>query len=185
MSLKLRTIRQLIVDDEILLKEIGLEDVTSIFETINNEREFLRKWLPIVDLIKNKSLTQTFVKNYLKSDRLDLTLAIYYHNHFVGMIGLKDTDFDNRKTEIGYWLSKSYQGRKIVTRSCKRLIDYAFDVMDMNRIKITVASGNLKSRHIPERLNFTREGIERDGELLAHDFVDLIVYSLLKSDISF
>jgi ribosomal-protein-serine acetyltransferase len=185
MSLKLRTIRQLIVNDEILLKEIGLEDVKSIFETINNERYYLREWLPFVDLTKNKSYTRTFVKNYLKSDRLDLTLAIYYQNHFAGMIALKDTDPDNKKTEIGYWLSKSFQGKEIVTRSSKRLIDYAFDVMDMNRIKITVASENLKSRRIPERLNFTKEGIERDGELLTVGFVDLIVYSLLKSDISF
>jgi ribosomal-protein-serine acetyltransferase len=177
--------KQLKVDDEILLKEIGLEDVTSIFETIDNERKYLKEWLPFVELTKNKSFTRNFVRNYLKSDRLDLTLTIYYLNHFVGIIGLKDTDPDNKKTEIGYWLSQSFQGKKIITRSCKKLIDYAFESMNMNRIRITVASGNIKSRRIPERLNFTREGIEREGELLTHGFVDLIVYSLLKSDINF
>lgn len=33
-----------------------------------------------------------------------------------------------------------------------------------------------------KRLGFTVEGIERDGELHSHGFVDLKVFSLLKED---
>ena len=176
--------RKIKVDDEILLKEIGLEDVETIFKTIDNEREYLEEWLPFVELTHDVSFTRSYVENYLNFDKLNLTCAIYYQNQFVGIIGLKDTDPDNKKTEIGYWLSQSFQGKEIITRSCKKLINYVFDIMDMNRVKITVATGNLKSQHIPERLGFTLEGIERDGELHTRGFVDLLVYSLLKSEIN-
>jgi len=62
------------------------------------------------------------------------------------------------------------------------MISYAFNEMNLNRIQLKAATGNLKSQHVAERTGFTREGIERDGELHSRGFVDLIVYSLLKAD---
>ena len=174
--------RVIVVDTNIRLKEIELEDTEVIFKTIINERDYLGEWLPFVELTRDISFTRCFVEGYLNSDRKDLTCAIFYQNQFVGIIGLKDTDFNNKKTEIGYWLSEPYQHKGIITNSCKSLINFIFDKMDFNRIQIRVAKGNLKSQYIPERLGFKREGIERDGELHSHGFVDLVVFSLLKAD---
>jgi len=173
---------EVIVEKDILLKEIGWEDVGPIFNTIDNERTYMEKWLPFVELTQDISFTRNFVKNYLESDRLDLTCAIYYKHQFVGLIGLKDTDLDNKKTEIGYWLSESFQQKGIITRSCRKLINYIFDELELNRIQITVATENLRSQAVAERLGFTREGIERDGELHSRGFVDLVVFGLLKKD---
>ena len=175
-------LREIVVTGDIRLKEIGLIDVEAIFSTIDRERDYLHEWLPFVELSTEISFTQQFVENYLNSDRLDLTCAIYYQNTFVGIVGLKDTDPDNRKTEIGYWLSEPFQHKGIMTRSCKAMIDYVFDTMNLNRVQLKAATGNSKSQHVAERLGFTREGIERDGELLQRGFVDLVVYGLLKAD---
>jgi len=174
--------REFKVNDNILLKEINLGVVESIFQTIDNEREYLIEWLPFVELTQDISFTRQFIENYLNSDKLDLTCAIYYQFQFAGIIGLKDTDIDNKKTEIGYWLSKSFQGNGIITQSCKVLINFVFNKMKMNRVQIKAATKNLKSWKIPERLGFTFEGIERNGELHDRGFVDLKVYSLLRND---
>ena len=88
----------------------------------------------------------------------------------------------NKKTEIGYWLSESFQHKGIITQSGKALINYAFNEMNLNRIQLKAATGNLKSQQVAERLGFTKEGIERDGELHMRGFVDLVVFSLLKAD---
>lgn len=174
--------RELLVDEDIRLKEIDFEDVEAIFNVIDTERKYLEEWLPFVELTQEISFTRSYVKNYLNSDKIDLTCAINFKQQFVGIIGFKDTDFDNKKTEIGYWLSESFQHKGIITKSCKSMIQYAFDEMDINRIQIKAATENLKSKRIPERLGFTVEGIERDGELHNRGFVDLIVFSLLKAD---
>ncbi|HET7733261.1 MAG TPA: GNAT family protein [Paludibacter sp.] len=173
---------RLYVDEDVLLKEIGLEDVEDIFDTIDFEREYLSEWLPFVELTTDISYTRTFIKNYLNSEIKDLTFVIHYKNKFVGLVGFKDTDSDNMKTEIGYWLSESYQHKGIITRSCKKLIEYAFDELKMNRIQLKAATGNIKSQAVAERLGFTREGIERQGELHTRGFVDLVVFGLLKQD---
>ena len=174
--------RVIVVDANIRLKEIGLEDTEVIFNTIINERDYLGEWLPFVELTREISFTRCFVEGYLNSDKKDLTCAIFYQNQFVGLIGLKDTDFDNKKTEIGYWLSEPYQHKGIITNSCKSLINFIFDKMNINRVQIKVAKGNMKSQRIPKRLGFKREGIERDGELHSRGFVDLVIFSLLKAD---
>ena len=174
---------ELIVDENIRLKEIGFEHLRPIFNTIDSQRDYLGEWLPFVELTKDISFTNQFIENYLNSDKINLTFAITYQKQFAGLVGLKDTDLDNQKTEIGYWLSKNHQGRGIVTKSCKTLIDYVFGNMNINRIQIKAATENLKSRAIPERLGFTFEGIERDGELHTRGFVDLAIYSLLKKEV--
>jgi len=174
--------RIIVVDTNIRLKEIGLEDAEVIFNTIINERDYLSEWLPFVEHTHEISFTHSFIEEYLNSERKDLTCAIYYQNQFVGLVGLKDTDTDNKKTEIGYWLSEAFQHKGIITCSCKTLISYAFDEMDINRIQIKAAEHNLKSQQIPLRLGFKREGIERDGELHSRGFVDLVIFSLLKAD---
>jgi len=174
--------REIIVDDTILLKELGLDDVEAIFNTIVNERDYLEEWLPFVEFTREISYTRRFVENYLNSDNSDATFAIYYQRKFVGIIGLKDTDPDNKKTEIGYWLSESYQHRGIITFSCQALIDYAFDKLQLNRIQLKAATGNLKSQQVAQRLGFSKEGIERDGELHSRGYIDLVVFSLLKTD---
>jgi len=174
--------REFKVTEDILLKEIEMEVAEAIFQTIEHEREFLQEWLPFVELTQDLSFTRHFIENYLNSDKLDLTCTIYFKHQFVGIIGLKDTDIDNKKTEIGYWLSEHFQGKGIITQSCKALNDFAFSKMKMNRIQIKAATENIKSWKIPERLGFTFEGIERNGELHDRGFVDLKIYSLLRNE---
>lgn len=59
-----------------------------------------------------------------------------------------------------------------------------FDRYSMNRIEIQCAANNLKSQGIPERLGFKKEGIKRAGQYLYDHYGDLLVNSLLKSEMA-
>ena len=174
--------KELIVSNQIRLKEIGMDDVDKIFHIIDSEREYLAEWLPFVNETRKLADTMTFVKNYVEAESKEPTFAIHFKNQLVGLIGMKDTDLDNQKTEIGYWLSEKYQHIGIVSRSAATLISYIFDELSLNRIQLKAATGNFKSQRVAERLGFIREGIERDGELHERGFVDLVVFGLLKND---
>ena len=102
---------------------------------------------------------------------------------FAGLIGFKETDWVNKKTEIGYWLIEKMQGKGIITSCVTKLIKFAFQKLKLNRTQIKVAVGNSKSVAIPKRLGFTLEGIERAGEKHGQEYLNLKVYSLLKSDL--
>lgn len=169
------------VSEDIVLYPLSVDDIFKIFNTLNNEREYMREWLPFVDATKEIEDTGNYVRYVLQT--ADKQFTIYYKDQFVGLIGFKDTDTDNKKTEIGYWLSQHAQGKGIMIQSVAKLIEHAFGELDMNRIQIKVAVGNDKSRRIPEKLGFQMEGIERDGELLVDNvFTDIAVYSLLRKE---
>lgn len=169
------------VTDSISLKPLATADAEVIFNMIDGQRKYLRRWLPFVDNTVDVDYTQSFVGAVLET--VNKQFPIYYNGKFVGLIGFKDTDLQNKKTEIGYWLSESAQGFGIVTQSVQYLLQMAFGELCLNRVQIKAAIQNKKSRKIPERLGFTFEGIERDGELLVDNiFTDIAVYSLLAKD---
>ena len=179
------SIKSIIVNENIQLKPIELSDAQYIFNTIDTQREYLGKWLPFVDFTKQVADSEAFINSILNAPEgsIDYTFTIQYQDKFAGLIGFKSTDKGNKKTEIGYWLSQEHQKKGIITQSVKKLIKFAFDELELNRVQIKCAVGNTPSKNIPKRLGFSFEGIERDGELLTGNiFTDIEVYSILKSD---
>lgn len=179
----MESLKILRLNESLLLKQIEISDAEDIFETIDNQRTYLRKWLPFIDFTKNISDEERFINSIysVPIENREFVFVIHYNNQFAGLIGFKSTDRINRKTEIGYWLSESYQKKGIITESVKALIDFAFNELELNRIQIKCAVGNVPSINIPKRLKFQFEGIERDGELSSDGkFIDIEVYSLLK-----
>jgi ribosomal-protein-serine acetyltransferase len=173
------------VDKEIKLTQLEQSDAKDIFETIDSQREYLGRWLPFVALTREISDSKQFVDSVVNAPegRAEYVFAIKKNNQFVGLIGFKDTDRLNRKTEIGYWLSEKFQKHGIVTKSVEKLCEFAFEEMGINRIQIKCAVGNKLSSNIPKRLGFKLEGVERQGELLTGGvYTDLEVYSKLKSE---
>lgn len=129
------------------------------------------------------------ISNHIQSvvsappEQAELVFCIRYANEVVGLIGFKDSDRQNKRTAIGYWLSERHQKKGIVTRTVEALCAFAFRQLDVNRIQIKCAVGNIPSRNIPERLGFVQEGIERESELLSSGaFTHLAIYSMLRSE---
>jgi ribosomal-protein-serine acetyltransferase len=169
------------ISDKLRLELLKPNMAPVVFETINHDREYLKEWLPFVNHTLEISDTERFIKSVSGNDK-DQIFSIWYKEEFAGLIGFKDTDWINRKTEIGYWLAEKMQGKGIITVCVQKLCDHAFRKMKMNRIQIKAAVENLKSQAIPEKLNFSYEGTERSGELHENRYIDLKVYSLLANE---
>lgn len=172
------------VNSIIHLEPLKLSMAEIIFETIDRERDYLKKWLPFVDYTHEVSDTKAFIKTIVSQvgQKKDDVCSVWYNHDFAGLIGFKDTDWTNRKTEIGYWLSEKMQGNGIITMCTEKLVQYAFQKLGMNRIQIKAAIENKKSTAIPKRLGFQLEGIERQGELCRNIYFDLEIYSILISE---
>lgn len=176
------------VNKNITLKEIELSDAADIFNTLVSQREYLGKWLPFVELTKELEDTEAFVRSAVDSPQKENepVFVIHFNGEFAGLVGFRDTDMINRKTEIGYWLSESFQKKGIIIQSVRFLLEFAFVGLDMNRIQIRCAVNNTRSSNIPKKLGFKFEGIEREGELFPNGtFRDLEVYSLLDKEQTF
>lgn len=170
------------INDKIRLERVKTSMAPIIFDAIHENREYLSEWLPFVEHTKQVADTEAFISS-IKDCKINEVYSIWYKENFAGLIGFKDTDVINRKTEIGYWLIKSMQKKGIVTNCVEKLMNLAFKKLKLNRVQIKVANHNLKSEAIPIKLGYKFEGIERAGELHNKQFLDLKVYSFLKADL--
>ena len=173
---------------DITLREVVLEDAAAIYQAIDAHRDYMRTWLPFVDTLKSVADEETFLKSVLSApaERYEPVFAIRNgQDEVCGLIGFHFSDFDNHRTEIGYWLLPEYQHRGIMTACVRRLCQWAIDEKGIKRIQIRCATSNAASNGIPLRLGFHHEGTERAGELLSSgEYTDIHVYSILAEEIS-
>ena len=176
-------IPQLIIDENLTLEPIKEKHSDEIYYAIDSNRKHLRTWLPFVDFTLKARHTLDFIKSVLDDPKeSQIVFIIKQKDEFIGLIGLKDIDYLNKKVEIGYWLVENAVGKGIMSRSTKKVINFCFKNLEMHRVQIKCGIKNYKSIAIPERLEFTFEGIERCGEFHFSHYIDLNVYSLLKHE---
>lgn len=172
------------VDGQIKLRLLELHDADALFALVDANRQHLRHWLPWLDANSAASATLHFIEATQKqfADNSGFVAGIWYCGELVGVIGLNRIEWENRIGCPGYWLAEGFQGKGIMTQSCRALVNYAFTELNLNRIDIRCAFENSKSRAIPERLGFRHEGVIRQAEWLYDKFVDHVVYGMLKSE---
>ncbi|MFN2453864.1 MAG: GNAT family N-acetyltransferase [Pyrinomonadaceae bacterium] len=169
------------VNENLELRLLEDRHAAELYALVDRDRGYLRQWMPWLDGSKTVGDIRDFIglsrKRYAENSGLHL--SVVFQNRIAGQLSLHNTDWPNRKTEIGYWLGDEFQGKGLMTEACRALISYAFQELELNRVEIRCATENGKSRAIPERLNFTKEGIAREAQWLYDHYVNLVVYAML------
>lgn len=174
----------LVRDGDFVLRVLEERHAPEIFAAVDANRTHLRQWLPWVDSTRSVEDILTFVRGSLRSlgEGNVPQFGIWFEGKLVGVIGFHTVDHAHRKTELGYWLAETHQGRGLMTRACRALVEYSFGELELNRVEIRCATGNQRSCAIPQRLRFRQEGVLRQNEWLYDHFVDHAVYATLAED---
>lgn len=174
------------VDEDVSLKMFTVDDTEEFYQLTSSSKNHLKKWLSWVDQINSVKDTREYIKDRLsrfaENGGYPESVLIIYKGKIAGTVGFNYVDRMSRVGEIGYWLGESYEGKGIMTRALKAFINYGFSTLNLNRIEMTVAVENERSRRLPERLGFTKEGRLRKVQWLYDHFVDHIMYSLLAEE---
>ncbi len=149
-----------------------------LFILTDRNRDYLRKWLPWPDSVKEAAHTRDFLAQQLArfaaSEALHVT--IFYDGLIAGVLAFNSIDHPNRAGHIGYWLGEDFQGKGIMTECVKELMKIGKDYHGLERFEIRCAVGNAKSRAIPERLGFSNEGTLHHAEKVYGNWYDHVVY---------
>ena len=153
-----------------------------LFEIVTKEREYLSQWLAWPPHVDGEEFFLSFIKRSLHdyADGKSLVCNIFYEDKLVGNVSFNQIDDQLKKVEIGYWLSAEYQGHGIMTKSVSKLIDIAFNELNMQKVEISAAVGNTSSRKVCERLGLSLEGVITRAENLNGRIVDHAVYGLTR-----
>src|SRR5437762_13227302 len=94
------------VDDETSLELIQEQHAAELFAVIEDNRSYLRSWLPWLDQNTAPDQTRAWVRANVQqfAARNGFACAIRHAGAIVGVISLHNVDWPNRHTSIGYWL---------------------------------------------------------------------------------
>lgn len=137
-----------------ILRTLKNSDASSLFLLINENRNFLRKWLFWVDLTKEENDSLEFIVNSNKQQKegKQLVFGIFYNDCICGTVGFVSIDQKNCSAELGYWLSPVLEGKGLITSSCLALIDYSFMELGFYKIFSRALTDNHKSLSVFGRL---------------------------------
>ncbi len=128
-------VRKTTIDDVDLLLKMDKQEVTQRF----------------LGGIKNKSREERI--EFLKRKDRSLTVSLLDGTK-IGITGLS-IDESTNTASIGYIFDYDYCNNGYCTEICKRLIDIAFNILDLDSIHADTVDGNISSIRVLEKLGFT------------------------------
>jgi len=172
------------VDAETELRLFEPRHAEEYFALAERNREHLYEWTDIKAYEGSVETVREYIKQRLLSfaNNQGYHLGIWYQGKLIGNLSYGNLDWRSRKVELGYWIDASMQGKGIITKVCQTMIQYAFEEHGLNKVEISCAAGNRRSRAVPERLGFTQEGIHRQGDWQHDHFDDVVYYGLLAQE---
>jgi ribosomal-protein-serine acetyltransferase len=155
-------------------------DADELYRLIDENRAHLAYWLPWA-ADHTPEATRQFIRLTQRQAAANdgFQAALVCEGAIVGVAGFLAVSWPHGSTSIGYWLSERHQGRGLMTSAVRALIEHAFGEWDLHRVEIRAATGNARSRRIPERLGFREEGVLRGAERIGERYNDLTVYGIL------
>jgi ribosomal-protein-serine acetyltransferase len=172
------------IDDELELRPLDFRHASTLFEVIEANRSYLRKWLPWLDENREEQDIRQFIAWTRRrfAENKDLVAGIWHHGVLVGVVSLHQIKSPGGSAFMGYWISEESQGQGLVTRAARALLDHAFRDLELHRVEIRCAPANTASHGIPSRLGFRKEGTLKEAERLYDRYEDSVVYGMLRAD---
>lgn len=111
-----------------------------------------------------------------------VVFAIVEGSALVGAMGL-DLEIEHARAELGYWIGRPSWGQGFATEAARAVIRYGFEKLSLNRIQAHHLVRNPASGRVLEKCGMRREGVARQYLRKWDEFEDIVMYSVLASDV--
>lgn len=148
------------VDDDISLALVHGHDAKEVVQLVGRQKDYLGQYLPWVNACDEQSY-EAFVEFALNkyAEGKGVDTSIVHQGKIIGAVSLNNIYPSLKKADIGYWLDQEHQGRGIMTRAVRGLMEMAKNYYGVQVLEIRAAEHNLPSRRVAERLGFDFCGI--------------------------
>ena len=103
-------------------------------------------------------------------------------NKLIGTAGFHRWSHSDFRAEIGYDYNRKYWGNGYATEVVRRMIQFGFEEMNLNRIEADCNEGNFGSARVLEKAGFIYEGLWRERIWEKGKFVGLKQFGYLARD---
>jgi len=124
----------------LILRDIKLSDAENIRKNINNLN--VSRYLLSVAHPYTKEDAGWWVNHCAEQQKqkprknYELGITIKPNNEVAGGVGIGSINLKQKKADMGYWIAEPYWRKGYVSEAVKKMIDYAFNKLDIEKIII-------------------------------------------------
>ncbi|MCG8574978.1 MAG: GNAT family N-acetyltransferase [Flavobacteriales bacterium] len=106
----------------------------------------------------------------VQNNTTDRIFAITTNDHLIGTIGLHpQSGLYIKNVELGYWVAEPFWGKGIATGAVRKILEYAFENLDVDRVFAKAFGSNIGSQKVLTKNGFRLEAcfpktLFKDGE---------------------
>lgn len=101
-------------------------------------------------------------------------------NRLVGIVSLTQIDLVSRNACFGIVMGeRNRQGRGLGGEATRLILEFGFDVLNLNRVYLQVPAYNARAKRLYRKLGFVKEGVMRRHVFMAGRYHDLEIMGLL------
>jgi ribosomal-protein-alanine N-acetyltransferase len=172
--------------ERLVLRPLLQADAIILWPHVSNPRiSEDMSWKPHNDI----SETQAFIDNTLKSmsDQTSITWCIFMQDHFCGIFSIisilkKHRALTYNRGELAYWAVPEFQGIGIMTEAGKKIIEFAFNDLHLNKLVVGHHIKNKNSENLILRLGFQYLYTEEEVFMKNDEWITCKFYELKARD---
>lgn len=112
----------------------------------------------------------------------ELPIRLKSTGELVGVMALLKVDRKNRNAELGYWIAKRYWNLGFATEAGLRVMEFCFNVLNLERIYAKFIPNNKASRRVMEKLGMRYEGTMRHEVFKDNRYHDMNYYGIIREE---
>lgn len=121
---------------------------------------------------------------FYRGDGIYYAIADNKTNKIIGSIGLTGYNSLHQRIELSYDLARPYWHKGIMSKAILAVAKEGFSRWQINRIEANVAFDNIPSKSLLLKCGFQLEGVLRQHRFHEGKFFDIVLFSLLKSELT-
>jgi len=169
--------------ERLMLRRTTMEDFDEFFYMQLNPK--LRKYLGTTKIGNNPEKNKKYFSEdkYNEPDYYRWTIERKEDNKLIGTIYLNIHSEKARTAGIDYWIREDEWGKGYTTEASKKILEYAFDTLNINRIESCGSKNNTGTWRVMEKIGLKYEGTRKDGIFYYYGGLDdLVMYGLTKEE---
>lgn len=175
---------QIIETDRLILRRFTLNDAEDMYNNWASDNEVTRflTWPTHTNIDVTKFVLNDWIPRYEDGGYFNWAMEYKETGQVIGNISVVRLNENTEAADMGYCMSKAYWGQGLMPEALKAVMDYLFDVVDLNRIAACHDLNNPKSGRVMEKVGMIQEGIFRAAGKNNQGICDEVWHAMIKSD---
>lgn len=170
-----------LVSERLTFRQLTTKDAKAVLELRSNPETMKYIPRPLLTNIEEALLHINMISDKIEAN-IDINWAVTEKNsdNCIGIMGFYRTKPENYRTELGYMILPKYHNKGYVSEAVNTLLDFAFNILNFHSIEAIIDPKNIPSEKVLLKNGFVKEAHLVENEFYNGQFIDTVIYSLLK-----